>query len=119
MIIRTSRTGSPSGISWMARVQARSRREIHRYASAVMYARRGGAAATSGSVGGGVPVALSDLSDWRSWPAERDAELDELEGRALRLLQAALVKKETETVDILVPFVAALNHRSVSSVPRG
>lgn len=114
-MIRTTFIGSPSGRSWVAHLQAWSRSEIHRYAAAVLYAWRGGAPAPG--LGGG-PEVPSDLSDWRGWPAECQTELDELEDRALRLLQVARVKHDGETVDILVPFVAALHHRSMPSLPK-
>lgn len=105
-------------LSWVARAStwARSRREIHRYASAVMYARRGEAAATSGPVGGGVQVS-SDWSDWRDWAAEDETDLDELVDLALRIFQRAQVRRNSEIVDILAPLVAALHHRSEPSLP--
>lgn len=87
--------GNKAAISWVARAHARSRREIHRYALGVMYARRGGASATSGPVGGGVPV-LSDLSDWRSFPERREARYK----AALELidegLQEAIIMRDDE-----------------------
>lgn len=102
-------------LPWVARASAWawSRREIHRYALGVMYARRGRATAASGPVGGVVPV----LGDWRSWSDEDRAAMDDLEELARQLLPVAIVKGNTEMVDILMPFVTALNHRSVSSVP--
>lgn len=96
MIIRTSRAGPPSGISWVARAQARSRREIHRYASAVLYARRGGASATSGAVGGGIPVS-SDWRDWRTWPDEREARKQAVIREVEELLQEAIVMRDEDT----------------------
>lgn len=94
-------------LSWAARARARSRREIHRYASGVMYARRGGASATSGPVGGGVPV-LSDLSDWRNWPAERAARVDAVTRQVEELLQESIVMHDDETRQRMMAALVAL-----------
>lgn len=59
----------------------------------------------------------SDWSDWRSWPTEDEADMDELEDMALRLYQRVTVRKNSEMVDILVPFLASLRQRSTSSLP--
>lgn len=60
----------------------------------------------------------SDWSDWRSWAAEDETALDELADLALQTLQRARVRRNSEIVDILVPFIAALHHRSEPSLPK-
>jgi len=60
----------------------------------------------------------SDWSDWRNWAAEDETELDELADRILELFQRVQVRRNSEIVDILVPIVAALHHRSEPSLPR-
>jgi len=109
---RTSPVDPPSGTKWALLVHALGGRKVPRYASTVRYARRGRVSALSRHTGGGQRAVLSEWSDWRTWPADRDAELDELQTRALRLLQRAIVAGDPETIDILLPFVRAANYRS-------
>lgn len=115
-MIRTTFVGPPSGRSWVAYLQAWSRSEIHRYASAVLYAWRGRASALGH--GGGAPALDPDWHNWRTWPTEDETDMDELEDLALRLYQRVTVRKNSEMVDILVPLLASLRQRSTSPLPK-
>lgn len=84
-------------LSRVARAYARSREEIHRYASAMLYDRRWvGASARLGPAGGGEPV-LSDLSDWRSWPERREARNKAVVSLLEEGLQEALIMGDDDT----------------------
>lgn len=95
-MIRTTGAGSPSGLWEAIRVCVQSGREITRYASMVMYARMGEASATSGPVGGGVPVS-SDWRDWRNWPDEREARKHAVIRDVEELLQEAIIMRDDAT----------------------
>ena len=108
MFHRTSRTGSPSGLRWTARAYALSHKEVHRNAPTIRYDRRGRASALVGQTGGGIPAVLGD---WRKWSAERDGELEAWRAEAQERLQAAIVRRDFDTINKLVPYVSALNDR--------
>jgi hypothetical protein len=40
---------------------------------------------------------LSDLSDWRNWPAERDGVMEAFVAQAEELLGRAIIMKDDET----------------------
>lgn len=63
-------------------------------------------------------MALSEWSDWREWPAELEAEMEDLRDRATDLLHRVIVMRHEDAQDALVPVVAALNHHARVSSSR-
>lgn len=94
-------------LSRVARAYARSRRDIHQDPSVVRYAQGGGASVPLGPVGGGVPV-LSDLSDWRSFPARREARRKAAVALIEESLQEALIMHDDTTRRQMMMALVAL-----------
>lgn len=108
---RTMSAGSPSGsygrtARFLVHVGARW---VHQHASAVRYARKGQVSVLPGRTGGG-PTVISDVN-WRIWPADREAVLDQIEALVMPLYRRAVFQGDTDTRDDLLPFITTLNRR--------